>query len=221
MNITALIKHTAYTALLLMFFSCTSTLYVAPKQVDCTGAADQKCYLIRKSPEGNWIMHYQEIVGLDYEPGFSYKLKVKKENIKDNPMDGASFSYRLIEEIERKDVAESIAVDDLLDKEWKLEYLKWKGNKFGVEGQSPSLHFKRDGKVNGNGGCNNFFSTFTLDGRTIHLDEIGSTKMMCGEKMELEDAYFQFLAREFRAIFTDGKLVLSSDGGNTMIFTYK
>ena len=88
--------------------SCTSTLYVAPKQVDCTGASAQKCYLIRRSAEGNWIMHYQEIQGLDYELGYSYKIKVKKENIKNVPMDGASYIYHVVDVLEKRDVTEEI-----------------------------------------------------------------------------------------------------------------
>ena len=208
-------------ALVLTFYSCTSTLYLAPKQVDCTGASDQKCYLVRNSTDGNWIMHYQAIEGLDYEPGFSYKLKVKKHNIKNPPMDGSSFSYQMVKILEMKDVATDIAKDDLAGKEWTLEYLRWKGTRYGVEGQAPTINFEVDGKVSGKGGCNNYFSSYELAGRTINLKEIGSTKMMCPNSDELESAFFQFLNTEIRAIFNDGKLVLSSDVGNSAVFTYK
>lgn len=201
--------------------SCTSTLYVAPKQVDCTGASSQKCYLIRSSAEGNWIMHYHEIQGLDYELGYSYKIKVKKENNKNVPMDGASFTYHVVEVLEKRDVTEDLALEDLLDTEWTLEYLSLDKMQYGVEDQVPTLKFENNGKASGYGGCNNFFSTFTVDGRTIQLGDIGSTKMMCEGSMELEQAYFQFLNLEMRAIFNDGKLVLSTDGGNRMILGRK
>ena len=202
-------------------FSCTSTLYLAPKQVDCSGVSEQKCYLIRKSSEGNWIMHYQPIVGLDYEPGFSYKLKVKKENIKNPPMDGSSFQYQLVEILEQEDVATSLSKEDLIDRDWKLEYLRLKGTRYGVEGEVPTIRFEGDDKVAGSGGCNRYFATYTLEGRTIELGEIGSTKKMCPESGELENTFFQFLGDQMRAIFSDGKLVLSSDGGNRAVFTFK
>ena len=113
---------------LLMFMdSCTSTLYVAPKKVDCTGVSANKCYLIRRGAEGNWIMHYQEIVGLDYELGFSYKIKVKKESIKNPPMDGASFQYKVVEILEKKDVTESISLEDLIGKEWEAGIIELGG----------------------------------------------------------------------------------------------
>lgn len=82
--------------------SCTSTLYVAPKKADCTGAGAQTCYLIRKGSEGNWILHYEDIRGLDYEQGFSYKIKVKKETVKNVPADRASYQYSVVEVLEKE-----------------------------------------------------------------------------------------------------------------------
>jgi len=206
---------------LLLLFSCTSTLYIAPKQVDCIGASDQRCYLIRRSTEGNWIMHYQDIVGLDYELGFSYKIKVRKENIKNPPLDGATYKYHIVDILEKKDVTESVALEDLLNKQWSLEYLKWQGTQYEIESKGPTLKFENDGKISGNGGCNNFFSTFILHGRTIEFGEIGTTRMMCEGAMELEGTYLKALDHEIRAIFNENKLVLYSDGGNKMIFGYK
>lgn len=213
-----LLKFHLLFLVIFVFSSCTSTLYVAPKQVDCTGVSAQQCYLIRRSAEGNWIMHYQEIQDLNYELGYSYKVKVKKENIKNVPMDGASFQYRVVKVVEKKDVTESIALEDLLDKEWKLEFLRWKGTQFGIEKAVPTINFKADAKISGNAGCNNYFGSFTLDGRTINASEIGSTRMICKEADELEQAFLAFLGVEMRGIFNDGKLVISADGGHKMIF---
>lgn len=204
-----------------VFYSCTPTLYVAPKRVDCTGIADQQCYLIRRTTDGNWILHYQEIQGFDYEPGFSYKIKVKKEQVKNPPMDGSSIKYTLVEVLEKRDVTDDIAMEDLIDKEWKLEFLKYDHTNYGIEAQVPTLKFSSDGKVTGNGGCNNFFGNFTIDGRALTIGDIGSTRMSCGEVMELEKAYFSVLAMEIRALFNEGKLILTGDGGNQLIFGYE
>jgi heat shock protein HslJ len=211
-------------SMILMAFvtlSCTSTLYLAPKQVDCSGVSEQQCYLIRNSAEGNWIMHYQPIQGLDYEPGFSYKLKVKKQNIKNPPMDGSTFSYQLVEVLNKEDVATNLAKEDLVTKVWKLEYLRWEGTRYGVDGETPTITFEEDGKVGGSGGCNRYFSNYTLEGRTIRLQEIGSTKKVCPDNSELENTFFQFLGIETRAIFSDGKLIMSSDGGNRAVFNFR
>ena len=213
-------QSTALVIVCLIFNSCASTLYVAPKKVDCSGVAAQKCYLVRSGPADNWIMHYQDIAGFDYELGFSYRIKVKREKIKNPPADGSTFRYVLVEVLEQKDVTEDIEIDDLLGKEWKLEYLMLNNIQYGVDEHAPTLKFEKDGKVNGTGGCNKLFSTFLLTGRTINFNEVGSTRMMCEGKMELEEAFVKLLNMELRAIFDDGKLVFSGNGGNRMIFDH-
>ena len=198
--------------------SCTTLLYIAPKKVDCTGTSDQKCFLIRRSQTGNWIMHYQDIEGFDYELGFSYKIKVKKEKIKDSPLDVSTYRYVLVQVLEQRDMTDDLELNDLLGKEWILESLTWNGTQYGVEGQPPSLRFEQENKITGNGGCNKLFSSFTVEGRTISMNEIGSTRMMCEGKMELEEAFIDILGMKLRAIFDSGKLVLTSEGSNRMIF---
>ena len=202
---------------LFMLSSCATTLYVAPKRVDCTGASQQKCYLIRNSKEGNWIMHYSQIVGLDYEPGFSYKIKVKKVKNKPVPMDGASFNYHVVDLVEKRDVTDDIEYQDLQGKEWVLESLRWNNTSYGIEGKAPSIQFIDEGKVSGHGGCNNFTGGYSIAGRTITFGALAATKMLCQESQELESAFFGFLGTEVRALFSDGKLLLSSDGGNSAV----
>lgn len=200
--------------------SCTSTLYVAPRQVDCSGVSDQKCYLIRKNLDENWISHFDEIIGLDYEPGFNYKIKVKKEDIKNPPVDASAFRLTVVEILEKTDVTEDLEIDDLTDKEWKLEFLKQDKIEMGIEKQIPTIKFDMDGKVNGFGGCNNFFGSYTLHGRTIKINDVGSTRKFCEGEMELESAYLKVMEIEVRALFSEGKLILTGDGGNQMIFVY-
>lgn len=207
--------------LLVLPTACTSVLYVAPKRADCTSVSDQYCYLIRSSPEGNWVMHYQEIKGLDYEPGFSYKLKVKKESVKKSEASVGTLRYSMIELMEKRDVTANIVVEDLFGKEWKLEFLKTTGTQFLPDEKIPVLRFEEDGKIGGFGGCNNYFGGYSVIGRTIKVGDIGATKMHCEDAMELETTYFKVLSMELRALFSDGRLILSADGGNQMIFGYK
>lgn len=209
-------------AVLSVFWSsCTSTLYLAPKQVDCSGVSDQKCFLIRNNPGENWILHYDEISGLDYEPGFSYKIKIKKEQVKNPPLDASSVRFILVEILEKTDVTEDLEIDDLTNKVWKLEFLRQNEVEIGIEQQIPTLEFDMQGKVKGFGGCNSFFGSFTVHGRTINIGEIGATRKFCDGEMELENSYFEALGIEARALFSEGKLILTGDAGNQMIFGYK
>ncbi len=204
-----------------VMMSCSSVLYVAPKQVDCADNEEKPCYLIRKTTEGNWISHSEEISGLDYEPGFSYKIKVNSERVK-HPVLGASEQrYSLVKVLEKKEMTQDIELEDLVDKEWKLEYLKQENTQIVIENSVPYIKFDSEGKVSGSGGCNNFSCDFILNGRTIKFGNIAATRKMCQESIELEDAFFQVLGNEVRALFKEGKLILSSDGGNRVIFSYK
>lgn len=201
--------------------SCSSTLYVAPKKVDCNGVADQKCYLVRGSTTDNWILHDKDIEGLDYEPGFSYMLKVKRENVKNAPFGGSSLKYTLVEVLEKRDVTDDIEIEDLVGKEWKLEQLRSDGVLYEMDENVPSMNFAVDGKVTGNTGCNNYFADFTVRGRTLHFSEIGSTRKACEEAMELEAAFLKVLDNDLRALFSEGRLILSGDGGNRMILGFE
>ena len=177
--------------------------------------------MIRKNIGENWILHYDEIEGLDYEPGFSFKIKVKKERIKNPPADASSFRLILVEVVEKTDVTDDLEIEDLANKEWKLEFLKQDKIEIGIEKQIPTIKFQLDGEVIGFGGCNNFFGSYTLNGRTIKINDTGSTRKFCEGEMELESTYIEVLEIEVRALFSEGKLILTGDGGNQMIFGYK
>lgn len=71
--------------------------------------------------------------------------------------------------------------------------------------------FKEDGRVFGNGGCNQFFSGYTTDGNTIKIDLIASTKKGCPGKYELETSFFSVLqaATTFKQ---EGATLLLYDG---------
>jgi heat shock protein HslJ len=205
--------------LLTISVSCTSTLYVAPRKAQCTSGEQQKCFLIRKKPTGNWILHDGEIADLAYEPGFNYKIKVKKESTR--RASGASYSYQVMEVLEKWDAMDDLVPEDLMAKEWNLEYFKFEGTQYGIEENVPTLVFSKDGKVNGHAGCNRFFGNYEIDGRTIQCGTLGATRMFCEDSMDLEGAYLKALARELRALFDDNKLVLTGDDGCQMVFNYK
>ena len=201
--------------------SCTTVLYVGSKKMDCSGVGEQKCYLIRKSPEGNWVLHYEEIKGLEYEPGFSYKVKVKKHKLDNVPADKTSYQYEVVEVLQKIDVTGDIVLADLTGKEWQVEYLKADGVQYAAEDKIPTIIFSEDRKMNGFTGCNNYFGKYELRGRTLYFRELANTRMHCEETRELEQAFLKLLSMELRGIFIEGKLILSGDGGSQMILGYK
>jgi heat shock protein HslJ len=57
-----------------------------------------------------------------------------------------------------------------------------------------TLAFGADGRLTGNGGCNDFSATYQLDGDSIGIGPIDSTKKACGGLEQLETALFQIFA---------------------------
>ena len=200
--------------------SCTTILYVAPRQTECTEGAGNPFYLIRHKPEGNWVIHEKSIDGLQYEQGFSYKIKVKKAG-DGVSLDGTETEYVVVKVLEKTDATDDMLPEDLQSKEWTLESMRVGETIFTPEDAPPTITFSDDAKISGFAGCNRFFGGYTLSGRVISFSNLGATKMFCQEAMPLEDAYLKLLSTERRALFSDSKLILTGDDGNQMIFRYK
>ena len=71
--------------------------------------------------------------------------------------------------------------------DWELRELRGAPAPTGAGGRRATLRFEPDtARVAGFAGCNRYFGTYTLDGRTLRFGPIGMTKMACAEGMELE-----------------------------------
>ncbi len=77
--------------------STNRILYINSQQVDCVGVIPQKCFLVRESPDDEWVFFYDEIIGFNWEAGYEYELLVKATSIKNPPLDRSSMIYELIE----------------------------------------------------------------------------------------------------------------------------
>ena len=74
------------------------------------------------------------------------------------------------------------------------------------------------GQAGGNGGCNSYFASYSIDGSTVTLSEIGSTMMYCeGAASEVEAAYFANLASVATWANTGGSLILADADGNPVL----
>lgn len=82
--------------------SDTEKITVASAYVDCVGVAPQKCLLIKRAGEQNWRYWHSGIEGFDYEPGYEYVIRVRKENIENPAMDQSSIRYILVKVVSKK-----------------------------------------------------------------------------------------------------------------------
>ncbi|MFI6870338.1 DUF4377 domain-containing protein [Nocardia sp. NPDC050406] len=80
----------------------TFTVYVADKQVPCTGVAPMECLQVRRDPNGPWELHYFGIEGFDYEPGYTYTLEVEERPWVNPPADAPSVTWHLVKVIAKQ-----------------------------------------------------------------------------------------------------------------------
>jgi hypothetical protein len=80
----------------------TLVLYVGPVQVDCVGLGPRKCLQTRRSPDAPWEAFYDTIEGFTWEPGFTWRLRVRRFPVKDPPQDASAFRYALIQVLEKQ-----------------------------------------------------------------------------------------------------------------------
>ncbi|MDR1882892.1 MAG: META domain-containing protein [Prevotella sp.] len=85
-------------------------------------------------------------------------------------------------------------------------------------GKAPTMEFSADGKVFGNGGCNTYRTTYTLQENTITFGLVISTKMAC-PNLKGEDLFTGLLAGPLQAKLNGDKLTLLKDGNVVLEFT--
>jgi heat shock protein HslJ len=190
MDITVLKRSLSTSLSVVLLYSCQHVLYVAPRKMDCTGSSAQKCYLVKKDLDENWVLQYDPIIGLDYIEGFQYKIKAKRERIKNPAADGSAYQLRVTEIMEKKQVYDQ---PDLLGgKVWQLQsYGKQGEEQQPLEDSQITAEFNmEEQKVNGRSGCNRYFGTYKADVSKISFGPLGSTRMACEEALMDQEMVF-------------------------------
>lgn len=78
------------------------TLYMNSELVDCEGGAGpQKCLQVRRGPDEPWELFYGQIDGFEFEPGFTYMLRVRTSAVDSPPADASSLRYELVEVVDK------------------------------------------------------------------------------------------------------------------------
>lgn len=102
---------------------------------------------------------------------------------------------------------------------------KWQLKKIhtttGIEVISTAAFIKFDKakkSAGGNGSCNNFGGSFTLDKNKISIQNIFSTKMYCEGVQQTEDVYFSLLQKVNNYVVKDKMLLLYLDKELMLVF---
>lgn len=96
--------------------------------------------------------------------------------------------------------------------EWELKELAGQPAPTGVGGRRATIRFEPDtARVAGFAGCNRYFGTYTLEGRSIRFGPIGMTRMACAEGMTLEPQLAAALEATRSYEFRTFDLVIDTD----------
>ena len=112
--------------------------------------------------------------------------------------------------------AAALPANTIFDVTWLAEDIEGRGVADNVRS---TLRIGQDGKINGIGACNNYFSMASVNKTTIEIGQIGSTRKMCPpEEMEQETKFLDALERvsSFR-LDEAGKLHLMDKQGEAVL----
>ena len=88
-----------------------------------------------------------------------------------------------------------------------------------ITGTTISAVFGEDGRVTGSAGCNNYFGSYTVTGKSLSIGSTGSTKMNCpGQGIMLQEgSYLASLGKTATFTITGNRLILADASGATLL----
>lgn len=198
-------------------------LFVNSAKVDCTGVGAMKCLQTQESETltNDWKNFYGNIEGFEYEPGYIYKISVKKEKLDPAtvPADASSIKYSLIEVLE-KNIDEKMRLNDI----WALKAIDGEmidTAELSRMQKQPVLEINlTEMKIFGNDGCNSMFGNLeSLDEKNIAFGAMGGTKMAC-PNMELSSKYTTALSKT-KTYKLDGLQLFFYDAEGNEVLKYQ
>ena len=99
----------------------------------------------------------------------------------------------------------------LYNTKWSLKKIYTHGKEETVNTKAFILFDKEKGSAGGNGSCNSFGSTATINGDEVSFKNVFSTKMYCEKVQQIENKYFKQLGNANRFEIKDKTLFLYHD----------
>lgn len=190
------------------FAQKTITLQVKENTEPCTGVVPMNCLHVKEGNARTWSNFYSSIEGFNYQPGYRYKLIVKKTKVKEPvPADASAYTYRLKKVVYKNKVRPEKA--SYLNKKMVLTRINGKAIANG------KVYITLDSTKNsmyGKSGCNKFNASYKLNGNLITINLVMGTLMACEqESMELEQAFKTTMEQKSFEIQTAGSSVHFKD----------
>ena len=104
-----------------------------------------------------------------------------------------------------------IAATPLFDTKWSLKKIYENSNEEAVNTKAFIRFDKEKKSAGGNGSCNSFGSTATINGNEVSFKNIFSTKMYCEQVQQIENKFLGSLGKITRYEIKDNSLFLYRD----------
>jgi len=104
-----------------------------------------------------------------------------------------------------------IAATPLFDTKWSLKKIYENSNEEAVNTKAFIRFDKEKKSAGGNGSCNSFGSTATINGNEVSFKNIFSTKMYCEQVQQIENKFLGSLGKITRYEIKDKSLFLYND----------
>jgi ABC-type amino acid transport substrate-binding protein/heat shock protein HslJ len=116
-------------------------------------------------------------------------------------------------------VHESKPDNPLADTNWQLvSYLSGGQSTPVLEGSAVAISFQANGNYAGNGGCNDYSGTYSVNGSQITIGPASSTGKLCDEAVtQQENAYFSLLPTAATYAIANGQLTIQDGSGQTIL----
>ncbi len=195
-------------------------IWVKESKAPCQGVAPMECLQVKyKAQDTAWQYMYSSIEGFNYEPGYQYKLSVKRTKVANPPADASAYKYELVKVMEKKQVQNSQQYWNYIYKNnWKLIQLN------GQTLTNSKVNIQFDGqekRFSGSAGCNRMFGTYTSEGNNLTFSAAASTRMACldAETSKTETQVLQAISnQQYTFDVADQTLNLYKNGKIVMMF---
>ncbi len=157
---------------------------VSDTMVDCD--QDDKCIQVKSTDDKTWTVFYDTIEGFDYQPGYSYTIKVKKEAIL--PQKGrfpeARYSLVTINSMQKT----AITAGDIPILEGSFAVTSLNGKNVVSEGITLNINAETK-RISGFAGCNNYNLKMRQTRYQLRFSQPTTTKKFCKDKASLEKEF--------------------------------
>lgn len=190
--------------------------WVNSYKVSCQGVSPMHCLQIRTDKTAPWQNFYTPIEGFEYEPGFIYKIKLKKTILEPSevPQDASSATYRLVKVLE-KQMDKTLRINDI----WVLTHIMnapLSRNTSG--GKNPYIELNLAKKqILGHSGCNQLQGKIIkINSTTILFSDLNAEDNTC-ENVQSE-SFLSYLKSINHYTIDKGTLIMKENKKELLTF---